>query len=78
MSTKTMPSIAIMPMMPHHVMLCVPNAYVWQPETSRTARFYSLCHISLARRRSAGCFSGQNQPIMVIATGIAPIVIPQG
>ena len=40
--------------------------------------FYSLCHISLARRRAAACLSGQNQPIMVMATGMVPMVIPHG
>ena len=46
-------------------------------ELEPAIRSYSLCHISLARRRTA-CLSGQNQPIIVMATGMAPIVIPHG
>ena len=78
MSTKTVPSIAIMPMMPHHVTLRMPNVHGGQPGDIEHRALYSLCHISLARRRSAGCVSGQNQPIMVMATGMAPMVMPHG
>jgi hypothetical protein len=43
-STKTMPSIAIMPMMPHQVRLFVPKTMVGSFDTSKTAR--STCSIS--------------------------------
>ena len=86
-SANAVPSIAIMPIVPHHIRLRWPNAHVGSWLTSsatRAAARHDRLSRSVRRRgpppaRAALCPAvGQNQPISATTTGTAPQTTAHG